>query len=86
MMEDGVSGFLFDHAEPGSFARQLQKILALPDETVFQIGASARRWVQDKYSFSTIGPRKAGILRDLKSRAERQFPFLYQGKDGPSGQ
>lgn len=82
MMEDGVSGFLFDHHEPGSFERQLLKILALPDETVEQIGARARQSVKESYSFGVIGPQKTRFLQNAKKQAiqDRHFPFLYQEK------
>ena len=88
MMEDGVSGFLFDHNEPGSFARQLQKILALPDQTVHQIGIAARHFVKKSYSFETIGPKKVRLLQEVSgARSEdRHFPFLHQEKTtAPAG-
>ena len=78
MMHEGVSGFLFDHAEPGSFARQLKKIMALPDETVHQIGISARQFVQNSYSFDAIGPQKIRLLEEANDAGDRHFPFLHQ--------
>ena len=78
MMEDGVSGFLFDHSEPGSFARQLQNILALPDENVHQIGISARQFVKNTYSFEVIAPKKLRLLEEANGVGNRHFPFLYQ--------
>jgi glycosyltransferase involved in cell wall biosynthesis len=82
MMEDGVSGFLFDHAEPGSFERQLTRILALSDEAVQRIGISACQWVRNNYSFGVIGPQKMRIMQNIKANgvSDRHFPFLYQEK------
>jgi len=80
MIEEGVSGFLFDHNEPASFPRQLNRILSLTDEQVQQVGFHAARRVQELYSFGTILPGKMKILGDLKAGPSpiRRFPFLYQ--------
>jgi glycosyltransferase involved in cell wall biosynthesis len=80
MIRDGITGFLFDHADPVSFERQLLKILALPDEAVQQLGLGACQSVKDNYSFGIIGPQKIKLLQDIKNHAvpDDYFPFLYQ--------
>ena len=80
MMEDGHSGFLFDHNEPGSFDRQLDTILALHDDQVEQIGRNARAWVEKFYDFNTIGQKKMQFLEQLIPLPQNHFPFLYQEK------
>lgn len=80
MVQEGVSGFIFDHAEPGSFERQLKAILALTDEELQRIGRCARQAVRANYSFAAIAPEKMRLLNELKinSRPNQRFPFLYQ--------
>jgi glycosyltransferase involved in cell wall biosynthesis len=82
MMEDGVSGFLFDHREPASFARQLKRILSLSDKEIQRISDNARLRVADSYSFESICHRKIEILKDLLSHRlslpNNRFPFLHQ--------
>jgi len=80
MMEDGHSGFLFDHDEPGSFSRQLDTILALSDNEVQQIGLNARKWVEKCYNFHKIGQEKMQFLQQVKPVPQNYFPFLYQEK------
>ena len=82
MIEDGVTGFLFDHDDPDSFKRQLLKILALTDGEMQHIGFNACQSIRDNYSFGTIGPQKIRILEDMKSivAPESSFPFLHQQK------
>ncbi|HWK02902.1 MAG TPA: glycosyltransferase [Puia sp.] len=80
MMEEGASGFLFDHEDPGSFARQLEKILALTDSEMQRIGMNACQWVRDHYSFEVIYEKKKEILESDKAILPKNdhFPFLYQ--------
>ncbi len=82
MMEDGVSGFLFDHHEPGSFERQLSKILALTDEEMQRIAVSACQRVRDNYAFGVISPQKSRIIQEMRDKAvqDHHFPFLHQEK------
>ena len=82
MIEDGVSGFLFDHNEPGNFERQLLKVLSLTNEEVQRIGISACQRIKGNYSFEVIGPQKIKALQDMKNFTvpEDRFPFLYQEK------
>ena len=83
MMEDGETGFLFDHSEPASFSSQLQKILALPDERVKEMGAKASKRVAAQYGFETIWQQKKEWLETIKPIAHTHFPFLQQEKIQP---
>lgn len=80
MMEDGISGFLFDHRQPDSFKVQLEKILALTDTEIQRIGVRAMEQVRRAYSFETILLQKMDILRQLtvKPSQNDHFPFHYQ--------
>lgn len=83
MMEDGESGFLFDHREPASFARQLKRILSLSDQEIQQISENARRRISVSYSFESICNRKMQILKDQPPLLNNHFPFLYQENNKP---
>jgi len=80
MVEEGVSGFLFDHQDPASFARQLEKILSLTDDEMQRISVNARQKVHDAYSFDVILAKKKEILKysNTISANKAHFPFLYQ--------
>ncbi len=80
MIEEGVTGFLFDHNKPATFAEQLQKILALDDSTVQAIGKAARQKIIDQYGFEKIKQQKIEFLKKLKidNGAKNHFPFLHQ--------
>ena len=85
MIEDGVSGFLFDHDVPGDFASRLLQILSLPEDEVQRIGSRACQRVSENYAFDVIGPKKIGLLQKVKTEPmpADHFPFLYQEKGIP---
>ncbi|HTE12692.1 MAG TPA: glycosyltransferase [Chitinophagaceae bacterium] len=83
MTEAGVSGFLFDHNEAGSFSSQLNKILSLPDEQVQRVGAHAYQRVVKYFNFETIWQQKKQFLDQVKPIPGNYFPFLYQEKIQP---
>ena len=79
MVEDGVSGFIFDHEVPGSFARQLDRVLALTDEEIAIIGQQARKSVQQQFGYEAVATQKLAAIKALKLPAvSTHFPFLYQ--------
>lgn len=80
MIEEGVSGFSFDHDIPATFAEQLKKIVLLDDETIQQIGLNAREQIEKLYSFDVIAAQKINFLKTIQSNKTRQdyFPFLHQ--------
>ena len=82
MLEEGVSGFLFDHEQPGSFASQLTKILDLTNEEMQQVGAAARRRIDQLYSFDQVFTQKNNFLKAVQINKNRtnHFPFLRQEK------
>lgn len=78
MIEDGLSGFLFSHAEPASFERQLRQILSMSDEAVHQMSIRARQKVENDYNFSKVWQQKELFLHQLQPVPANHFPFLYQ--------
>ncbi len=85
MIEEGVTGFLFDHNEPSTFRTQLDKILSLEDDEMQRIGANACQAVKKHYAFETIRGKKIQFLEQIKENAvsNNYFPFLHQEKAGP---
>lgn len=82
MLEEGISGFLFDHKEQGSFSNQLTKILSLSDESIIEVGAIASERIEQHYSFDAVSSQKEKFLREIKAMPSDQhrFPFLHQEK------
>jgi glycosyltransferase involved in cell wall biosynthesis len=80
MIEEAVSGFLFDHRDPASFARQLEKVLSLTNDEMQRIGINACQRVHNDYSYDVILAKKKEILEYSKSIPSNRahFPFLYQ--------
>lgn len=80
IIEDGRTGFLFDHNDPPSFARGLNRILSLSPEDIEQIGANASKKIHTQYSYPAIGPQKLGLLHEVVENPcpTRQFPFMHQ--------
>jgi glycosyltransferase involved in cell wall biosynthesis len=80
MMEEGISGFLFDHRQPETFSEQLHKILALDDAAVQRMGANAAQYIKARYGFDQVRSQKSAFLSEFmeKTSAENEFPFLYQ--------
>ncbi|MDB5277543.1 MAG: glycosyl transferase family 2 [Ferruginibacter sp.] len=85
MIEEGVSGFLFDHNEPATFAAQLNKILSYDDAAIKQIASNAAQHVSNQYAFKTILSQKTRFLQQVKINVGRQnnFPFLHQEPQMP---
>ena len=86
MIEDGVSGFLFDHNEPASFGEQLIKILSLNNESLQRISISACQRVHDDYSFEKVMQEKRSFLEQIikDKQTTNQFPFLHQQEIKPN--
>jgi glycosyltransferase involved in cell wall biosynthesis len=84
MVEQGVSGFIFDHDKTGSFRRELEAILALSDQDILEIGSRARQHVQQLYSFQVVGDAKIALLQKIRLLPPTKFPFLFQEPFDPS--
>jgi len=80
MIDDAISGFLFDHEMPGTFAAQLNKILSLDEAAVKTIGANAKQSIQERYSFANLADKKMSFIElvTLSPLPGNNFPFLYQ--------
>lgn len=80
MIEEGISGFLFDHDEPSTFENKLLLILGLTTEEIVTIGNNARERIKNLYSFITVAKSKVKFLKalSLKKISSNNFPFLHQ--------
>jgi len=83
IVRDGFNGFVFDHDEPESFSRQLNKILSLDREVVNNIGNNARKTILNDFAFAAIYPQKIKVVEECVANAKTRrtrFPFT-SGKD-----
>lgn len=78
VVEDGISGFIFDHNNPDTFYKQLERALALSPADQQSINENAIRKVEEGYSPDVIYAQKIKLLEDLISSAgtHRVFPFI----------
>ncbi|AKQ45115.1 hypothetical protein TH63_04845 [Rufibacter radiotolerans] len=82
IIEDGKTGFLFDHSISGDFKQQLTRILELSTQELIDIGKRAQKSILEKYSYATIFPQKAKVIQALLETGvppvAEKFPFVYQ--------
>lgn len=75
---DGEFGYLFDWNQPGAFERQLERVLALPDERRAALAQRARERIHDLCAPQTVlALRFAHFERVVRSyRRPTRFPLL----------
>lgn len=80
MVEDGVTGFVFDHQQPNSLLEKLKYVLALSDQAIHHIGKAAAERASGIFSYKAVGRAKTAIIQQLVDapRTSVRFPFLYQ--------
>jgi glycosyltransferase involved in cell wall biosynthesis len=79
VIENGVDGFVFDHENPDTFYRQLQKTLSLTSEDRRLISGNTLKKVNNEYSLEAIYQKKIRVLEAVLSRNIRKsegFPFI----------
>lgn len=64
IVEDGVTGLLVPPGEPGPLAEGLRLLLSDPGLNE-RLGAAARRRAEERFAFSTMVTRYAGLFRSL---------------------
>jgi glycogen synthase len=79
IITDGVNGLLFDHEQPGSFARQLRHALSLSDDELQRLCEAAHHSL-DRYSHHGIAKKKLALLDEFLSgwQPPRRYPFLHE--------
>lgn len=80
IVDDGINGFVFDHEIPGSFAKQLKRILNLTTHQRKQISTSAINKINEAFSLDVIYRQKYSLLQKiiLSNNESRRFPFCYK--------
>lgn len=76
LIEDGATGYLFDHERPDTFRAQLECILAMDDAALNRMGQAAAVSVTQATDVKTIYKQKMTLVRALGSAAPRKnFPY-----------
>lgn len=77
VVNDGLNGFLFDHKDPGSFAKKLKHILQLTTDQIIEIGTNAKHTIKESFSPDVIYEQKISLINHfLESKAKCSFfPF-----------
>jgi glycosyltransferase involved in cell wall biosynthesis len=80
MVEDGVTGFVFDHLQPNAFLEKLKYVLDLPGQTITEIGMAAAERAKAIFNYRAVGRMKTAAVSNLinAQQASNRFPFLYQ--------
>jgi glycosyltransferase involved in cell wall biosynthesis len=80
MVEDGVSGFIFSHQQPGELEQKVRALLHLDQEGWLRMSAAARRRVDELSSYEVVAPQKEAALQQAIERARaqgsRHFSFV----------
>ncbi len=90
IIQDGINGFLFSHANPDTFREKFLRILTLSRDEYKKIGEGARERVNTLCSYDTVYPEKIRVLKEIVRSGERSyFPFLrpvrVTAEAGPTG-
>jgi len=77
LIEDGVSGFIFQH-RADQFAAKLEQVLALSDRELAAIGEQARQRVAAVCSYPSVLERKQEVLEQVRRRqsGRRSYPVI----------
>jgi glycosyltransferase involved in cell wall biosynthesis len=78
VIDNGINGFIFDHKEPESFARQLEAILGKTNDERKRIGEKGYEKLIRHYSFDAIYPIKLEAIDKIldKEGNRQQYPFI----------
>ncbi|HEX2981550.1 MAG TPA: glycosyltransferase [Anaerolineaceae bacterium] len=78
IVQDGLSGFVFDHSLPDSFAERLTCALNLSDGERQAISEAAQNRIRDLCGYASVYPRKIEALEKVHASGSttRLFPFI----------
>lgn len=71
LVENGVTGVLFEPGDPSDLARQIDALWRDP-ESVERMGACARKTVEDRFSPATVYRQLIGIAQQVRARRQSQ--------------
>ncbi len=80
MVEDGVSGFVFSHQQPGGLEEKISALLALSEAAWQRMSEAAQRRVRELSAYEAVAPQKERAIEKAMEQARRQdqrlFPFV----------
>lgn len=65
IIKDGETGFFLEDNSPECIAKSILNILNMPDEKLEQVSESARKFVEDEFTFEKVAARWGQILSNL---------------------
>ncbi|WP_210465438.1 glycosyltransferase [Rufibacter roseolus] len=82
IVEDGVSGFIFDHENPNSFFQQFHRVLSLSISQRVTIGRKASERIQNAYNLDQVYGLKFKALEEglAQKNTVKLFPFIRASK------
>lgn len=78
VIEDGKTGFLFDHRIPEEFQKKLLHILGLSTQEIREIGEKSQKAILERFHPEVIYPKKMKALEQFLSSKQLTefFPFV----------
>lgn len=83
VVENEISGFIFDHEKAGSFQQQLNTILGLDKQRKLEISSRAQKRISEYFGYQKIYEKKQQII-DLvvhQKDSKKAFPFIRLNQD-----
>jgi len=65
LVQEGITGFLFDPAEPSDMARAIYRFSQLPDEKILLMAKNGRSWAERELSLEVYSERYEKLFADL---------------------
>lgn len=78
VVENGISGFIFDHEKAGSFQKQLITILGLDKESKLGISSRAKKRISEYFSYQKVYENKKQVIDCvvLQKSSKKEFPYI----------
>lgn len=83
VVENAISGFIFDHEKAGSFQQQLTTILGLDKQKKLEIGSRAQKRISEYFGYQKVYENKKQIIdRVILQRSyKKKFPYIRIKQD-----
>lgn len=78
MIEDGKSGFIYEHNNSQSFAQKINEALALSEEELRAMGDAARERMLSICNYQDVYEKKIEILNSYQKPGNNIFPFVHK--------
>ncbi|MEJ8804059.1 glycosyltransferase [Pontibacter sp. H249] len=78
IVEDGISGFVFDHTDNSSFFNKLKRALSLTSIERSHISLNAVERIKSEYNYNLTFARKSKVIEFLnKESTPFEYPFVH---------